>query len=154
MRMTLSLQGSDPVEERKNEAVPGRVVRKAGRQCPQRPWAALPVLGADAAQHLWSQGLPQEHRTPRGTWPLAHHSPPRWKEALFIRAAFLGTNTSEARSGLEVERQCLKYCLHLDLEVWFNIYVCARVLESKAERMTKSYRIKPPPPSPPSCVQA
>lgn len=84
-------------------AMPGRVAHRAGRQCPQGPWAARLVLGAGSAQHLLSQVLPKENRATQGTWPLAHHSPQPWKEALVIGAAFLGTNTSEARSGLEVE---------------------------------------------------
>ena len=64
--------------------------------------AVLLVLGANSAQHLLSQLLPRKTETHRE--PGLDHL----KEALFIGAAFLGTNHAEARSCLQVEFWCFK----------------------------------------------
>lgn len=100
--MILPLQGLRPGWE--EELGHGRQSGpKAGRRCLQGPWAALsgPRCRFCSAPVVSSARL--ENGATQGTWPLAHHSPQLLEEALFIRAAFLGTNASEARSGLEVE---------------------------------------------------
>lgn len=44
-----------------------------------------------------------ENQALQGNWPFTPHSPQHLKEALLIRAAFLGTNNGEARGFFEVE---------------------------------------------------